>query len=459
MQPTSPPDASPRRKAFLDAGSPPLGRVSSATVPTASTLAPPRDPEPKLAFAMVGLPARGKSTIARKIVRYLNWLGHSAKVFNVGRVRRKKLGERKEHSFFDPDNHEARAARFALAQEVLDEMVHWFAEGGQVAVFDATNTTRHRRQLIIDRCRNYNIELVFIETICDSPEIIEEAIRETKLHSPDYAGVDPEEAVRDFRMRIANYRRAYEPLDDESLRWIKVVEDKQLVINRVDGDIEAKIIRLLLSIRHRKTCHLWLTRHGESQSNVDNRVGGDTHLSPRGTIFAQRLAKFLHEQEVPPRRVWTSSLRRTIETAAAIGMPTRRWRALDEIDAGICDGMSYDEIRATLPDEERARREDKLNYRYPRGESYLDLIARIEPVVIEIERSDEPLVIVGHQAALRVLYGYLIGEPADRCPHLELPLHQVTELCPTPQGHRVKRHQLGPVIETTALASSRPEAG
>ena len=37
---------------------------------------------------MVGLPARGKTYIAKKLARYLNWIGISTKVFNVGEYRR-----------------------------------------------------------------------------------------------------------------------------------------------------------------------------------------------------------------------------------------------------------------------------------------------------------------------------------------------------------------------------------
>ena len=35
--------------------------------------------------------------------------------------------------------------------------------------------------------------------------------------------------------------------------------------------------------------------------------------------------------------------------------------------------------------------------RYPRGESYTDLIARLEPIAHEMERQREPLLIVAHQ--------------------------------------------------------------
>jgi hypothetical protein len=37
------------------------------------------------------VPARGKSYIAKKIVRFVNWLGYSAAVFNIGNYRREYM--------------------------------------------------------------------------------------------------------------------------------------------------------------------------------------------------------------------------------------------------------------------------------------------------------------------------------------------------------------------------------
>ena len=47
-----------------------------------------RDLGSKLVIVMVGLPARGKSYITKKLARYLNWLQHDTKIFNVGERRR-----------------------------------------------------------------------------------------------------------------------------------------------------------------------------------------------------------------------------------------------------------------------------------------------------------------------------------------------------------------------------------
>lgn len=51
-----------------------------------------RDVGSKLVIVMVGLPARGKSYVTKKMARYLNWLQHDARIFNVGEKRRVAAG-------------------------------------------------------------------------------------------------------------------------------------------------------------------------------------------------------------------------------------------------------------------------------------------------------------------------------------------------------------------------------
>ncbi|RMZ77875.1 hypothetical protein DV738_g4194, partial [Chaetothyriales sp. CBS 135597] len=53
-----------------------------------------RDVGAKLVILMVGLPARGKSYLVKKIARYLNWLQHPTRIFNVGERRRVAAGSR-----------------------------------------------------------------------------------------------------------------------------------------------------------------------------------------------------------------------------------------------------------------------------------------------------------------------------------------------------------------------------
>ena len=138
---------------------------------------------------MVGLPARGKTFIARKIARYLSWLGYRTQVFNVGSYRRERHGSRQHHSFFDPRNDAGQNARRDVALEALDDMLAFLKDGGDVAIYDATNNTRERRDLVQARCEAAGMSVVFVESICNDPAIIEANIRANKARSPDYEGV------------------------------------------------------------------------------------------------------------------------------------------------------------------------------------------------------------------------------------------------------------------------------
>ena len=151
-----------------------------------------------------------------------------------------------------------------------------------------------------------------------------------------------------------------------------------------------------------RTFHL--TRHGQSEYNLLGKIGGDSGLSHNGVEYARRLANYAEEsigtktiidengneiKKPVAGRLWTSTLRRTNETAQFIkhntieetfdNGETHKWvqfrqnkrRNLDELYAGTCDGMTYKEIEEHHPEEFAARQSDKLSYRYPRGKKCL----------------------------------------------------------------------------------------
>lgn len=83
---------------------------------------------------MVGLPARGKTYISKKLSRYLNWIGINTKVFNLGEYRRCATEAYKSHEFFRQDNQEAMTIRTTCAMKALEDVCQWLNEGGEVAV-------------------------------------------------------------------------------------------------------------------------------------------------------------------------------------------------------------------------------------------------------------------------------------------------------------------------------------
>jgi len=61
----------------------------------------------------------------------------------------------------------------------------------------------------------------------------------------------------------------------------------------------------------------------------------------------------------------------------------------------------------------------------------LDVIARLEPIILEMERHREPLLIVAHQGILRIIYAFYMGLSRAEAPYVSVPLNCVLKLTPT----------------------------
>nr|XP_018916301.1 PREDICTED: 6-phosphofructo-2-kinase/fructose-2,6-bisphosphatase isoform X3 [Bemisia tabaci] len=392
-------------------------------------------------IAMVGLPARGKTYISKKLSRYLNWIGINTKVFNLGEYRRHATTAYKSHEFFRQDNREAMAIRTQCAIDALHDVCSWLDRGGEVAVFDATNSTMERRRMIHDIVvEKMGFKLFFVESVCDDPKIVEQNIMEVKVNSPDYKEMNTEAALQDFLQRIEHYQEKYEALDEaleSDLSFMKIYNTgEKVVVHKHEGHIQARIVYYLMNI-HIVPRTIYLSRHGESVQNMEGRIGGDSELSWRGKQYANSLAQYIQQQNISGLRVWTSWLQRTIQTVASVAAPQERWKALNEIDAGICEEMTYEEIAEKYPEDFAARDQAKFTYRYPRGESYEDLVARLEPVIMELERQGNVLV-VSHQAVIRCLLAYFLDKSADELPYLSVPLHTIIKLTPVAYGCKME---------------------
>ena len=427
----------------------------------------------KLVLVMVGLPARGKTYIARRVARYLHFFhGAPTKVFNVGNYRREISGAKVGSSFFSNKNAKSLAERQKAAEYAMRDLKQWLQEKndkGRVGIFDATNTTKERREWIIKELTGImesKSHIIFVESICNNEDIINENIRAVKLNMPDYKGENPEKAVEDFKKRIENYESIYQPISDEELSWVRLVDaGRQVTMNNIKGFLAGRVVQFLINL-HFHPRPIYLSRHGQSEYNKLQKVGGDSGLSPAGEEYALALAKYVDEHILVDKidgidgnpmhaRLFTSSLRRTKLTARHIKHDTlddgwivmrpKVLRNLDEIYAGVFDGYTYKEIQTVAPEEFEARSRNKLTYRYPRGESYLDVIDRLAPVIQEIERTKDPILIVGHQGILRIIYSYFMDYPREKAPFEKIPLNTIIKLIPDTYDCKEERKCLIPM--------------
>jgi 6-phosphofructo-2-kinase len=387
--------------------------------------------------------------------------------------------------FFDPQNQRAAQLREQCAMETLDDLLDYILKGsGSVGIFDATNSTLGRRQQIMERIRDRagpELNVLFVESVCRDPNLLESNMR-LKLSGPDYQDKDPVAALADFKKRVAIYEKNYVPIgdyeEDNNMPYVKMVDvGRKMISHQIRGFLAGQAVYYLLNFNLAPRM-IWITRHGESTDNVAGKIGGDSHLSASGQKYAKAMTRFIGEQrkewavrqadkaanshfppvpgdDTPPNPyysheleqhnfcVWTSMLKRGVETGQYFcdeDFEVKQMRMLDELNAGIMEGLTYDEIRTNHADEYLRRRRDKLAYRYPGpgGEGYLDVINRIRPVIVELERMTDHCLLVTHRSVARVLLAYFQGLNREDVADLDCPLGMLYQMEPKPYGVEFK---------------------
>jgi 6-phosphofructo-2-kinase/fructose-2,6-biphosphatase 2 len=184
------------------------------------------------------------------VCRYLTWLGIKTKVFNVGNYRRQLHGANLPHTFFDPHNSLGEQQRREAAAAALEDMMRWFRDDqGIVAIYDATNSTIARRRWLCEKLGKEDIQVLFIESICQDEALILANIKDVKLSSPDYVAMDPDEAAIDFRARIDHYKEQYQTITEQELTYIKLINvGAQNIINQIQGYLESRIVYYLMNL-------------------------------------------------------------------------------------------------------------------------------------------------------------------------------------------------------------------
>ncbi|KIY47392.1 bifunctional 6-phosphofructo-2-kinase/fructose-2,6-bisphosphate 2-phosphatase [Fistulina hepatica ATCC 64428] len=418
----------------------------------------------KILVVTVGLPARGKTHISRSLERYLRWMGIKTQVVSLGDYRRKTLGgaQKLPPDYFTLGHKSAETEALRKKTSEGCEKLIWdfFHNGGQVVVYDANNGTRAARQTLAEKFDKSGIHVIFLESLCDKKEIIEANIRSVKISSPDYRGWDSDKAVQDYYLRIRDHEKHYQPIEETTWPFIRIINTgEKIMVNNIRGYLQSRIVFFLMNI-HNRYRTIYFARSG--QSLIEHSYKADSDLSPAGWEYAERLKDFVLERweknlvqrglNPHERRlvIWTSTRRRAYHTAwpflqlaqssqmasraPALNVKVVEKTQMSEINPGIWDGLSPDQARKYYPEDWERFVDDPYAFRAPRAESYHDLSVRLEPVLIELEREKEDLLIIGHSSVIRCLLAYLIGLPASEIPAIEIARGDLLEIVPASYG-------------------------
>jgi broad specificity phosphatase PhoE len=155
---------------------------------------------------------------------------------------------------------------------------------------------------------------------------------------------------------------------------------------------------------------LYLARHGETEWTVTRRHTSrtDVALTPKGEEQARVLGRLLAGVQVG--RVLSSPMARALDTARLAGFGDRveLVDTLRELDYGEYEGLTTKEIREHRPGW------DLFRDGCPGGETVADVAERVRPLLAEIGRGDQTVVLFGHGHGLRILATTYLGlEPAN----------------------------------------------
>ena len=163
---------------------------------------------------------------------------------------------------------------------------------------------------------------------------------------------------------------------------------------------------------------LLLARHGKIDGNGRRYIGAtDLPISARGQTQAKALAETV--LSFHPDFCFCSSMLRTRQTAeivlrrAACGISCLP--ELREIDFGLWEGLTFEEIKNRYPELAAAWADKGLEFSFPGGEKIKDFWNRVRAVARQLTSgTEETVLVISHGGVIRALICYFLGLGFDK---------------------------------------------
>ena len=163
----------------------------------------------------------------------------------------------------------------------------------------------------------------------------------------------------------------------------------------------------------------FLARHGETVWHAEHRYAGNSDVALTRHGLGQAAALGAWAVDAGLDAIVASPLSRAQRSAApsseTTGLEPRTDERLVEIDFGVAEGLTPDEIAERYPEEWSAFRTAPATNPLPGGESGRAGIRRALPVLDDLHREfpDGRVLIVGHATLIRLLFCELAGMDPD----------------------------------------------
>jgi alpha-ribazole phosphatase len=170
---------------------------------------------------------------------------------------------------------------------------------------------------------------------------------------------------------------------------------------------------------------LYLVRHGELVTSKEWRYVGqmDVELNETGKKQIQNLSSRLSSEQI--EMIFSSDLTRTIESAEIIGnkleIINEPISELREINLGVWEGLTLEEIEESFPEDLVKRSEDIKDFRIINGESFSDVKKRVIPKLKDIIEGNvsKRILVIAHGGVNRIIIADALGLDINNIPRLE----------------------------------------
>ncbi len=147
-----------------------------------------------------------------------------------------------------------------------------------------------------------------------------------------------------------------------------------------------------------------IIRHPNTIDNVNRVFPSREHgeLSKEG----KKSLEFFKNINIKDKKIYSSPMKRCLSIANVLSDDVIIDNRLLEIDFGDFSSLTYLDIEKKYPDEAKKWMSQKLNYKFPNGESYIDLKNRLKSFFNDLKSSS---VIVSHAGAISMMLYILCG--------------------------------------------------
>jgi broad specificity phosphatase PhoE len=162
----------------------------------------------------------------------------------------------------------------------------------------------------------------------------------------------------------------------------------------------------------------------------------DEPISQKGREQADKLVAYFSDKEIS--KIYISAYLRTRQTVAPLArhfnlLPMVDQR-LNEVDNGLFEGATEEEIKQKYPAEWQAYRERKTDFRFPEGETGEEALKRIAGFLGEkwASHGNENTLIVCHDGLIRVMMCHLMDIPVTNRWNFHVDFCGITEITHQP---------------------------